>query len=284
MMNVQHFFHEGTSTLSYVAHDDTTAIVIDPVRDYSASSGRTSWESCESIAEYLRNNHLRVPYVVDTHTHADHMTGLPYFKEHFGAETVTGARTGEVQDRFRDFYNLGPDFPIDGEQFDVLVEEGDRLEVGSFEIQSMHTPGHTPAHMSWLIGNCVFLGDTLFMPDYGSARCDFPGGSSDELFDSIQRLYALPEETQLYVCHDYRPGGRELAFQTTVAEQKRHNVQISERTTREEYVAFRTKKDATLPAPALILPSIQVNIRAGNLPPPQSNGRTYLSIPLNTLY
>ena len=197
------------------------------------------------------------------------MTGLPFFKERYGARSVTGARVGEVQRTFRGIYNLASDFPIDGSQFDVLLDEGERVGFGSLEIEAIHTPGHTPAHMSWKIGDAIFVGDTLFMPDYGSARCDFPGGSAAELYDSIQRIYAMPEETRLFMCHDYMPGGRPLAFETTVREQKRHNIQINERTSKGEYVAFRDRKDATLEAPTLILPSLQVNIRAGELPEPE---------------
>lgn len=282
-MEIQHFFDEATWTLSYVVHEGGVGVVIDPVRDYDPHSGRTSWRGAEKIAEYVSRRGLRIPYVVDTHVHADHMTGLPYFKAHFGARTVTGSRVGVVQAAFRDIYHLGPDFPVDGRQFDVLVDEGKSLGFGALELTAMHTPGHTPAHMSWRVGDAVFLGDTLFMPDYGSARCDFPGGSAAVLYDSIQRLYALPEDTRLFVCHDYLPGGRSLAWQTKVGEQKRANVQIGARTPREEYVTFRERRDAELEAPALILPSLQVNIRAGELPPPESNGVAYLKIPLDVL-
>jgi glyoxylase-like metal-dependent hydrolase (beta-lactamase superfamily II) len=282
-MRVQHFFHEQTSTLSYVVHDATTAVVIDPVRDYDAASARTSWAFCEAIATYLRTHNLAVPYVIDTHVHADHLTGLPYFKKHFSSATVTGARTGEVQARFRDVYNLGTEFLVDGSQFDVLIDEGERLEVGSMVVEAMYTPGHTSAHMSWKINDAVFVGDTLFMPDYGSARCDFPGGSAEDLFDSVQRIYEMPDATRLFMCHDYRPGGREVEFETTVAAQKRDNIQINERTSKEEYVAFRKEKDATLSAPKLILPALQINIRAGDLPEKKDNGLAYLRIPLNYL-
>ena len=282
-MEIQHFFDEATWTLSYVVHAGGVGVVIDPVRDYDPHSGRTSWRGAEKIAEYASRRRLRIPYVIDTHVHADHMTGLPYFKEHFGARTVTGTRVGEVQAAFRDIYHLGPDFPVDGRQFDVLLDEGKSLGFGALELTAMHTPGHTPAHMSWRVGDAVFLGDTLFMPDYGSARCDFPGGSAAVLYDSIQRLYGLPEDTRLFVCHDYLPGGRPLAWQTTVGEQKRANVQIGARTPREAYVAFRERRDAELEAPALILPSLQVNIRAGELPPHESNGVAYLKIPLDVL-
>ena len=282
-MEIQHFFDEGTSTLSYVVHDGRAAVVLDPVRDYDPRSGRTSWAAAEKIAAYLDRERLEVPFAIDTHAHADHMTALPFFRERYGARSVTGARIGQIQRAFRDIYHLGDEFPVDGSQFDVLVEEGKRLGFGSLEIEALHTPGHTPAHMSWQIGDAVFVGDTLFMPDYGSARCDFPGGSAAELYDSIQRLYAMPDETRLFMCHDYMPGGRPLAFETTVREQKRSNVQIDARTTRAEYVALREEKDAGLEAPALILPSIQVNIRAGELPPPEANGTSYLKIPLNVL-
>jgi glyoxylase-like metal-dependent hydrolase (beta-lactamase superfamily II) len=282
-VRIQHFFDEHTWTLTYVVHDASTAVVIDPVRDYDPKSGRTSWASAERVAAYLARQRLEVPYVIDTHAHADHMTALPFFRERYGARSVTGARVGEVQRSFRDVFNLGPGFPVDGSQFDLLLDEGKRLGFGSLEVEALHTPGHTPAHMSWKVGDAVFLGDTLFMPDYGSARCDFPGGSAAELYDSIQRLYALPGDSRLFVCHDYLPGGRPLAFETTVREQRRSNVQVSERTTRGEYVAFREKRDAELEAPALILPSIQVNIRAGELPEPEPNGTAYLKIPLDVL-
>ena len=280
-MQIQHFFDERSATLSYVVHDGRSAVVIDPVRDYDPTNGRTSWASAEKIAAYLDAAKLAVPYVIDTHAHADHMTGLPFFRERFGARSVTGAGIDQIQRAFRDIYNLGPDFPTDGRQFDLLIEAGKRLGFGSLEVEAIHTPGHTPAHMSWRIGDAVFLGDTLFMPDYGSARCDFPGGSAAELYDSVQRLYALPDATRLFVCHDYRPGGRPLAFETTVGEQKRSNVQLDARTTKEEYVAFRSKRDAELEAPLLLLASLQVNIRAGELPEPEGNGVSYLKIPLD---
>jgi glyoxylase-like metal-dependent hydrolase (beta-lactamase superfamily II) len=282
-MEIRPFFDPATFSLTYVVHDLRSAVVIDPLRDYDPKSGKTSWRSAENVAAYLEERQLRVVYAIDSHAHADHMTGLPFFKARFGAQTVTGARVGEIQRAFRDFYDLGPGFPVDGRQFDVLLDEGKRLGFGSLEVEAMHTPGHTPAHMSWRIGDAVFLGDTLFMPDYGSARCDFPGGSAEQLYDSIQRLYALPDATHLFVCHDYLPGGRPLAYQTTVGEQKRSNVQVDARTAREAYAAFRRAKDATLEAPALILPSLQVNVRAGELPEPAANGRRYLKIPLDAL-
>jgi len=282
-MMIQHFFDEATGTLSYVVHEDRTGVVIDPVRDYDPKSGRTSWASSEKIAEYVARERLSIPYVIDTHAHADHLTAIPFFRERLGARSVTGARVGEVQRAFRDVFHLGEGFPVDGRQFDVLVEEGERLGFGSLEVEALHTPGHTPAHMSWRIGDAVFVGDTLFMPDYGSARCDFPGGSAAVLYDSIQRLYALPDATRLFMCHDYQPGGRPLAFETTVREQKRSNIQIDANTTREAYVTLREDRDAKLDAPTLLLPSIQVNIRAGELPEPESNGVSYLKIPIDVV-
>jgi glyoxylase-like metal-dependent hydrolase (beta-lactamase superfamily II) len=282
-MHVEAFFDPNTSTLSYVVHDGRTGVVIDPVRDYDAASGHTCWASAEAVAAYIDGKRLAIPYAIDTHAHADHLSGLPFFRERYGAQSVTGARIGEVQRTFRAFYGLPDAFPVDGSQFDRLVDEGDRLRIGSLEVEALHTPGHTPAHMSWRIGDAVFLGDTLFLPDYGTARCDFPGGSAAILYDSIQRLYELPAETRLFACHDYQPGGRALAYQTTVAEQKRSNIQLRADTTRAEFVALREARDAGLDAPALLLPSLQVNIRAGRLPEPEANGIAYLKIPLDTL-
>lgn len=280
MIEIQHFFDEQTSTLSYVVHDGQAGVVIDPLRNYDPKNARTAWTGAEAIAAYIDQRALAIPYVIDTHAHADHLTGLPFFKQRYGARTVTGARMGVIQATFRDIYNLGSDFPVDASQFDVLIDEGQRLSVGSFAVEALHTPGHTPAHMSWKIGDAVFVGDTLFAPDYGTARCDFPGGSAAELYDSVQRLYALPDDTRLFLCHDYMPGGRPMQFQTTVGEQKRHNVQLKAGTSKDAFIAFRREKDATLAAPVLILPSLQVNIRAGALPPPTQEGHVYLRLPV----
>lgn len=254
MVNIQHFYDEVTSTLTYVVHDGKTGVVIDPVRDFDPKSGRTSWSSAEAVAEYIDAKQLVIPFVIDTHAHADHLTAMPFFTERYGARTVTGSRTGEVQRIFREIYNLGPDFPVDGRQFDVLLDEGEELQVSSFTVRALHTPGHTPAHMSWQIEDAVFVGDTLFTPDYGTARCDFPSGSAEQLYDSIQRLYALPDDTRLFMCHDYRPGGRPVRFETTVAEHKESNIQLNARTTKAEYVAFRKKRDAELAMPVRSCP------------------------------
>lgn len=284
-MRIQEFFDEASATLTYVVSDETArvGVVIDPVMDLDPKSGRTAWRSAEAVARYIEDRRLTIPYAIDTHAHADHVTGLAFFKARYGARTVTGRDVGVVQRAFRDIYNLGAGFPTDGRQFDVLLDEGEELAVGALRIRAMHTPGHTPAHMSWRIGDVVFVGDTLFMPDYGTARCDFPGGDAGALYDSVQRLYGLPDETRLFVCHDYRPGGRPLRFETTVGEQKGMNVQLNARTSREEFIAFRTRRDAELEMPVLMLPAMQVNIRAGELPEPEANGTRYLKIPLDVL-
>jgi glyoxylase-like metal-dependent hydrolase (beta-lactamase superfamily II) len=284
-MRIQHFFDEATATLTYVVDDGAggPAVVIDPVLDFDPKSGRTAEASVAAVTAYIDGRRLAVPYVIDTHAHADHLTALPYFRARYGAATVTGAGVGTVQRAFRDIYNLGADFPVDGSQFDLLLDEGAELTVGDLRVRAIHTPGHTPAHMSWQIGDAVFVGDTLFMPDYGTARCDFPGGSAAVLYDSIQRLYALPERTRLFMCHDYRPDGRALRFETTVGEQKAANVQLNHATTRAAFVEFRNRRDAGLEMPVLLLPSLQVNIRGGALPPAEDNGTVYLKIPLNVL-
>ncbi len=284
-MKIQHFFDEATSTLTYVVYDDgaRVGVVVDPVLDFDPKSGRTSQTSAAKVARFIDQEKLSVPYVIDTHAHADHLSALPFFKTRYGARSVTGAKVGEVQRAFRAIYNLPPTFPVDGRQFDVLLDEGDDLAFGSLRVHAIHTPGHTPAHMSWQIGDAVFVGDTLFMPDYGTARCDFPGGSADVLYESIQRLFGLPDQTRLFTCHDYQPGGRPMRFETTVAEQKATNVQLNAKTPRHEFVEFRNARDAHLAMPVLILPSLQVNIRAGSLPEPEDNGTAYLKIPLNIL-
>jgi glyoxylase-like metal-dependent hydrolase (beta-lactamase superfamily II) len=284
-MKVQAFYDERTSTLSYVAFDEARRIgvVIDPVLDFDPASGRTWTESADAVTRFLETERIQVPYVLETHAHADHLSAMPIFKARFGAKTVIGSGIGNVQKVFRDIFNLGDAFPTDGRQFDVLVDDDERLDVGPFEVRAIHTPGHTPGCMSYLAGNALFVGDALFQPDYGTARCDFPGGSASDLYDSIQRLYAtLPDDTRIFTCHDYQPDGRALEFESTLAEQRSSNVQLSEQTRREEFVAFRKERDATLAMPALIIPAVQVNIRAGELPEPEDNGIAYLKLPVNT--
>jgi len=282
-MKIQHFFDEPTATLSYVVWDEDTrvALLIDSLLDFDPKSGRTSTRSCEAVARFLDARRLSLPLVLDTHAHADHLTGMPFFRERYGGRMGIGAEIRQVQSIFRRIFNLGDAFRVDGSQFDLLLGEGDALEAGPLRVEAFHTPGHTPACMSYRIGDALFVGDTLFMPDYGTARCDFPGGSAEGLYDSIQRLYALPEATRVFTCHDYRPGGRPLRFESTIGEQKRKNVQLSQDTMRAAYVEFRKTRDATLEMPTLILPSIQVNIRAGRFPEPESNAVSYLKIPLN---
>jgi len=282
-MKIQHFFDEPTATLSYLVWDEETrvALLIDSLTDFDPKSGRTSTRSCEEVAHFLDARRLSLSLVLDTHAHADHLTGMPFFRERYGARTGIGAEIRQVQVIFRRIFNLGDTFRVDGSQFDLLLGEGDALEAGPLRVEAFHTPGHTPACMSYRIGDALFVGDGLFMPDYGTARCDFPGGSAEALYDSIQRLYALPEATRVFTGHDYRPGGRPLRFESTIGEQKRKNVQLSQDTTRAAYIEFRRTRDATLEMPTLILPSIQVNIRAGRFPEPESNGVSYLKIPLN---
>jgi glyoxylase-like metal-dependent hydrolase (beta-lactamase superfamily II) len=281
-VKIRHFFDERTSTLSYVVHEEDTrcAVVIDPVADFDLRSGRLWYESCEALGRYADAERLEIRCVLETHAHADHLSGAPWLVERFGASTVIGAEITRLQRIFRDVFNLGDDFAVDGSQFDVLMRDGDTIEVGDLEIEALHTPGHTPACLSYSIGDAVFVGDTLFMPDYGTARCDFPGGSAEQLYDSIQRLYALPDATRVFTCHDYRPGGRALRFESTIGEQKRSNVQLDAKSAKADFVAFRHKRDAELAMPLLLLPSVQVNVRAGRLPEPEANGVRYLKIPV----
>jgi glyoxylase-like metal-dependent hydrolase (beta-lactamase superfamily II) len=271
--------------LTYVIQDERlrVGVVIDSVLDFDPKSGRTWNASNDAVVAYIEQNRLTIPYVLDTHAHADHLSGMAYFKDRYGARTVIGRHITTVQETFRKLFNLGPDFPVDGRQFDRLLDEGEELHVGSLRIKALHTPGHTPACMTYQIEDALFVGDTLFQPDYGTARCDFPGGSAATLYDSIQRLYAMPNATRIFTCHDYQPGGRPLQYESTVGEQKAGNIQLNARTTKEEYVEFRRKRDATLEMPVLILPSLQVNIRAGRLPEPENNEVSYLKLPLNVL-
>jgi len=281
-MKIEHFFDEFTNTLTYLVFDEETkmGVVIDPVTNYDPNSGRTSDESNQEVAACLDENGIDLLYALDTHAHADHFSGLPYFKERYGSRTVIGEQIIDVQKMFCSIFAL-EDCSIDGGHFDVLMKGGERLSAGSLTIEAIHTPGHTPACLTYRIGDALFVGDAIFMPDYGTGRCDFPGGSASALYDSIQRIYAFPDETRIFTCHDYLPGGRALRFESTVGEQKRENVQLDSETSRDDYVAFREKRDAELSMPKLILPSLQINIRGGRLPEPEANGTSYLKIPLN---
>lgn len=282
-MQIQHFFDPRTSTISYVVSDPGTkdTVVIDPVHDFDPKSGRTFTESAEAVAAYVTENDLTLRLALDTHPHADHLSATPFFRERFGAKTVIGAGICRVQETWRDTFNLGPDFPVDGSQFDVLVEDGQVLEAGSLQIEAILTEGHTPASMTYAIGDALFVGDLLFMPDAGTARCDFPGGSAAVMFDAVQRLYERPDDTRVFTLHDYQPGGRELAFESTIGEQKASNVHLRAGVSRDEFVALRAELERGKEMPTLLFASVQVNINGGELPKPESNGVSYLKTPLN---
>ncbi|MEE4211594.1 MAG: MBL fold metallo-hydrolase [Parvularcula sp.] len=281
---IEAFFDEATNTVSYVLYDDETkdAVVIDSVIDFDAKSGRTATKSADLIIAFIEKEGLKLDLILETHVHADHLSAAPYIKERLGGCIAIGADIRTVQDVFGKVFNAGTSFQRDGSQFDVLLADGDTFRVGRFEGIALHTPGHTPARMSYLIGDALFVGDTIFMPDFGTARCDFPGGDAATLYRSIQRLFRLPEETRMFLCHDYKAPGREhFAWQTTVGEQKRHNIHVKDGIGEDEFVKMRTARDATLEMPALILPSVQINMNAGNLPDPEDNGQRYLKLPLN---
>lgn len=277
------FFDEQTFTVSYLVRESTgkKAVIIDSVLDFDASSGRTSTESADKILAAVRKESLQVDWVLETHAHADHLSAVPYLKAELGALVAIGSQITTVQKEFGQVFNLGADLSRDGSQFDRLLNDGDGLRVGELEINAWHTPGHTPACITYLIGDAAFVGDTLFMPDYGTARCDFPGGDAAVMYQSIQRILTLPEETRVFVCHDYGPDGRPFAWESTVAQQRAENKHVKEGVSEEKFVGMRTARDATLAMPALILPSVQVNIRAGEFPPSEENGVSYLKLPLN---
>lgn len=283
-MQIETFYDPATSTLTYVVFDRKSrdAIVIDPVLDYDPLASSTSTRSLEELEAFLKKHDLRLHYVLETHAHADHLSGSQYLKRRFGAKVGVGARIREVQGVFRDVFDLSEAFPIDGSQFDRLFEDGDTLVAGTLALKVIATPGHTPACVSYKIEDAVFTGDALFIEDYGTGRCDFPAGSADALYTSVhERLYALPDATRVFVGHDYQPNGRALRHETTIGASKEKNVQLRVGTTREEFVKMRTARDATLAAPRLLYPSVQINIDAGLLPRPHPNGRRYLCVPLN---
>lgn len=282
---VEGFFDPATWTVSYVVHagPGSACAVIDPVLDFDPKSGRTSTHSAEKVAAFIEANQLRVEWLLETHAHADHMSAAPWFKARFGGRTAIGAHISVVQSVFAGVFNLEPGFRRDGSQFDHLMRDGESFHVGKISAVSLFVPGHTPACAAYLIGDALFVGDTLFMPDVGSARCDFPGGSAPVLYSSVRKLLSLAPQTRMFVCHDYPPAGRGPAWETTVAEQRARNIHLHEGISEQEFVRMRTARDATLDMPALILPSIQVNIRAGQMPPPETNGVSYLKLPLNAL-
>jgi glyoxylase-like metal-dependent hydrolase (beta-lactamase superfamily II) len=281
---VKEFFDKATWTVTYIVYDEKTkdAVILDAVWDYDPGASKLSTSSADSVLRFVKDEKLKVHYILETHAHADHVSGSQILKQHIpGAKVGIGAHITDVQKVFKNFFHLGEGFKTDGSQFDLLLEEGKALNAGSLKIDTVYTPGHTPACASYVIGDAVFTGDALFMPDYGTGRCDFPAGSSDALYTSVsEKLYKLPDETRVFVGHDYLPNGRALAFESTIGEEKRKNIQLNAETTREQFVNFRDNRDKTLAAPRLLLPSVQVNINAGCLPAAEDNGTRYLKIPI----
>jgi glyoxylase-like metal-dependent hydrolase (beta-lactamase superfamily II) len=282
---VQHFYHEGSGTLSYVVSDPATscAAIIDPVLGFSVVSGRTDTAAADAIVAFIRERQLSVQWILETHAHADHLSSAQYLKAALGGEIGIGEGIRKVQQHFGPIFNLKPPFAADGHQFDRLFKDGDTLQIGKLEGRVLHTPGHTSDSVTYVIGNYAFVGDTLFMVDAGTARCDFPGGDAGTLYDSIQRLLSLPADTLLCLCHDYPPESRGVCSEVTVAEQRERNIHVGGGTARPDFVEIRTARDRTLSLPALIVPSIQVNICAGHLPSVDSNDIAYIRIPLDTL-
>jgi glyoxylase-like metal-dependent hydrolase (beta-lactamase superfamily II) len=284
-MDIQHFYDPATSTLTYVVHDPAShdAIVIDPVLDYDPAGAQTSTSSIERVADYVRERGLRLRYALETHAHADHLSASQYLRRHFDARVAIGAGITEVQETFKELFDL-PALATDGSQFDELIEDGELLRAGTLTIEAIATPGHTPACMTFKIEDAIFTGDALFIEDQGVGRCDFPRGSAETLYRSVHdRLYRLPDATRVFVGHDYQPNGRPLRYQTTLGAEKRENVHIKATTPRDEFVRFRSERDAKLEPPRLLFPSVQVNVDAGRLPAPHANGRRYLAIPFNAL-
>ncbi|EKZ97911.1 metallo-beta-lactamase family protein [Cupriavidus sp. HMR-1] len=288
-MVIEAFFDPDTWTLSYLVLDRESqqCALIDSVLDYDPKSGRTRTASADRMIDRVKTLGASVQWILETHVHADHLSAAPYLKARLGGQIAIGSHITTVQKVFGTLFNSGPEFAHDGSQFDRLLQDGDTLSIGSLQVRAMHTPGHTPACMTYVIGNgkdtAAFVGDTLFMPDYGTARCDFPGGDARTLYRSINKVLSLPADTRLYMCHDYQPGGRELLFMSTVADERASNIHVRDGVSEDEFVAMRQARDATLSMPTLILPSVQVNMRAGEMPPPEANGTRYLKIPINAL-
>jgi glyoxylase-like metal-dependent hydrolase (beta-lactamase superfamily II) len=282
---IQSFFDPNTWTVSHIVWDSANkkAAIIDPVLDYDFKSGHTSTVSADQVQAFVQSQGLQVDWILETHAHADHLSGAHYLQERVGGRVAIGENIRTVQATFKKLFNLESAFQPDGSQFDHLFQDGEKFRIGEVEATAMLVPGHTPADMAYLVDGSIFVGDTLFMPDVGTARADFPGGDAHQLYRSIRKLMTLPPETMIYVCHDYPPADRQARWQTTVAEQRARNIHVHDGVTEEEFVAMRKARDATLEVPTLILPSIQVNVRAGRLPPSDDNGVAYLRIPLNAL-
>jgi glyoxylase-like metal-dependent hydrolase (beta-lactamase superfamily II) len=283
--DVQGFFDEATNTITYIVKDPASnaCAVIDSVMDIDYAAGRISFMHADEIIAEIKSRGLDLQWLIETHVHADHLSGAPYIQEKLGGKIGIGSNITIVQDTFGKVFNEGTEFQRDGSQFDQLFNDGDVYRIGSMEAFVMSTPGHTPACMTHVIGNAAFVGDTLFMPDGGSARADFPGGDAGVLYDSIQKVLELPDEMRLFMCHDYGPNGREVRWETTVRDEKADNIHVGGNKSREEYIALREARDRTLDMPKLIIPSLQVNMRAGQLPPPDKDGRKFLKVPVNTL-
>lgn len=282
---VQGLFDPATWTVTYVVHSGpgSDCAIIDSVLDYDPKSGRTRTASADRVIAFVRGQGLKVQWILETHAHADHLSAAPYLRQQLGGRIGIGSQITRVQKAFKGIFNLGPDFPADGSQFDALLSDGQSLSVGTLNGTVIAVPGHTPACVAYQFGDAVFVGDTLFMPDVGTARCDFPGGDAKALYASVRKLLSLPDPTRLFMCHDYPPNNRPVAFESTVAEQKAHNIHVHEGISEAQFVKMRTQRDATLDMPVLILPAVQVNIRAGQMPPSEANGLAYLKIPLNAL-
>lgn len=280
------FFDPDTNTVSYVVIDPngTSCAIIDSVLDFDFASGHTNTKSADEVIAYVRERNLTVEWLLESHVHADHLSAAPYIQQQLGGKIGIGDRITVVQDTFGKIFNEGTEFQRDGSQFDELFQEGDVFMIGQMRCDVMHTPGHTPACMTYVIGDAAFVGDTLFMPDFGTARCDFPGGSSEELYNSIQKILSLPDETRIFVGHDYKAPGRDkFAWETTVAEEKAANIHIGQGASKDAFVEMRDTRDATLAKPKLIIPSLQVNMRAGNMPEPDEQGDVFLKVPINKL-
>lgn len=284
--DVTAFFDEATNTVTYLLADPTgtACAIIDSVLDFDYASGRTDTRSADAMIAHIRSARLDLQWILETHVHADHLSAAPYIQNQLGGKIGIGTHITDVQTTFGKVFNEGSEFQRDGSQFDRLFAEGDSFHIGQLPARVLHTPGHTPACLTYVIGDAAFVGDTLFMPDFGTARCDFPGGSAAVMYASVQRIMALPDETRVFVCHDYKAPGREnFAWESTVGDQKRRNVHIGAGRSMDDFVALRQARDASLAMPRLIIPSLQVNMRAGHMPPPEPDGKTYLKVPINGL-